>query len=140
MVENFVEKYIPVRIQSQISETLQQVLPYKETQTLAAFEKLRFNEMHQLILEDDGVPRLYEKIKDIRFDMEHMDFDNYQGMRLARTRTQVEEQSSVPSRGGTMPFVTGTEGTPALSEDPSGPLTSAVATPKRRVLAASWAE
>ena len=26
-VENFVEKYIPIRIQSQISETLSQVLP-----------------------------------------------------------------------------------------------------------------
>ena len=63
MVENFVEKYIPVRIQSQISETLQQVLPYKEAQTLAAFEKLRFNEMHAIILEDDGMPHIFEKIQ-----------------------------------------------------------------------------
>ena len=77
MVENFVEKYIPVRIQSQISETLQQVLPYKEAQTLAAFEKLRFNEMHTIILEDDGEPHLWEKIKEIRFEMDHIDFKNY---------------------------------------------------------------
>lgn len=77
MVENFVEKYIPVRIQSQISETLQQVLPYKETQTLAAYEKLRFSEMHQIILDDDGYPNLFEKFKQIRFDIGKIDVDNY---------------------------------------------------------------
>jgi len=56
MVENFIEKYIPVRIQSQISFTLQQVLPEKALGLLSEYEKGRFKEMHQILLEDDGIP------------------------------------------------------------------------------------
>ena len=63
MVENFVEKYIPVRIQSQISETLQQVLPLREIGILAVYEKEKFKNMHEVILEDDGYPHLYAKLK-----------------------------------------------------------------------------
>ena len=40
--------------------------------------------MHTIILEDDGEPHLYEKIKAIRFNIENMDFANYQGMKLVR--------------------------------------------------------
>lgn len=46
MVENFVEKYIPIRIQSTISENLYVVLPYKERERLTDYEKKRFAEMH----------------------------------------------------------------------------------------------
>lgn len=92
MVENFVEKYIPVRIQSQISETLQQVLPYKETQTLAAYEKLRFGEMHQIILDDDGYPNLFEKFKQIRFDIGKIDVNNYQGIKVAKVKPACLEE------------------------------------------------
>ena len=42
MVENFVEKYIPIRIQSTISEVLAFVLPYKEKLRLAEFDKKKF--------------------------------------------------------------------------------------------------
>lgn len=42
MVENFVEKYIPIRIQSTISEALCVVLPYKIRMKLADFEKKKF--------------------------------------------------------------------------------------------------
>lgn len=66
MVENFVEKYIPIRIQSQISEALQLVLPFKEAQTLHAYEKDKFKELHQIILDDDGVPDLFKALRQIR--------------------------------------------------------------------------
>ena len=46
MVENFVEKYIPIRIQSTISEVLSFILPYKERNKLSDFEKKRFMELH----------------------------------------------------------------------------------------------
>ena len=86
MVENYVEKYLPVRIQGQISETLQQALDYKETARLVKYEKAKFMELHAVILMDDGVPRLYERIKDIRFELDNIDFKNYQGLMLARTK------------------------------------------------------
>ena len=70
------------------------MLPYKETQTLAAFEKLRFNEMHQIILEDDGFPHLYQSIQDIRFDIENIDFNNYQGIKLGRTNNVKDTKHS----------------------------------------------
>ena len=60
MVENFVEKYIPIRIQSTISETLTYILPYKNRAKLVEFDKKKFQELHQIILEDDGIPRLAE--------------------------------------------------------------------------------
>ena len=82
MVENFVEKYIPVRIQSQISQTLQQCLPYKEVQQLAEYERAKFKEMHQSILDDDGKPDLLKNLRDIRFNMKDIDFDNYQSLTL----------------------------------------------------------
>jgi hypothetical protein len=46
MVENFVEKYIPIRIQSSISEVLSYILPYKERNKLSDFDKKRFMELH----------------------------------------------------------------------------------------------
>lgn len=63
MVENFVEKYIPIRIQSTISEALSAILPYKERLKQAEFDKKKFAELHQIILDDDGIPRLAEKLK-----------------------------------------------------------------------------
>ena len=42
MVENFVEKYIPIRIQSTISETLTYILPYKNRAKLVEFDKKKF--------------------------------------------------------------------------------------------------
>lgn len=60
MVENFVEKFIPVRIQSQISETLNECLKGMDQvlDRLYTYEKGRLLEMHQVILDDDGVPNL----------------------------------------------------------------------------------
>jgi len=46
MVENFVEKYIPIRIQSTISEALNNILPYKDRSRYAEFDKKKFAELH----------------------------------------------------------------------------------------------
>lgn len=36
------------------------ILPSKDKNKLAEFEKKRFAELHQIILEDDGIPKLAE--------------------------------------------------------------------------------
>ena len=46
MVENFVEKYIPVRIQSQISETLRRLLGEEDLRELDRYEEEKFHRMH----------------------------------------------------------------------------------------------
>ena len=85
MVENFIEKYIPVRIQSQISFTLQEVLPEKALGLLSEYEKARFKEMHTILLDDDGIPQLAEQLKEIRFDMNNL--GRYQGPKQLRRGT-----------------------------------------------------
>ena len=53
-VENFVEKYIPLRIQSQISETLGAVLQSSLLNKLENYEMEKFAQLNQIILQDDG--------------------------------------------------------------------------------------
>lgn len=64
-VENFVEKYIPIRIQSQISETLGQVLPRSQLNKLENYEMEKFNELNMKILEDDGSANLAAIMKEV---------------------------------------------------------------------------
>lgn len=64
-VENFVEKYIPIRIQSQISETLGSFLPRSQLNKLENFEMEKFNELNLKILEDDGSSNLAGIMREI---------------------------------------------------------------------------
>ena len=64
-VENFVEKYIPIRIQSQISETLNSVLPRPQLNKLDNYEMEKFNELNMKILEDDGSANLAAIMREI---------------------------------------------------------------------------
>ena len=57
-LENFMEKYVPMRIQSQISETLNSCLDRKGMKFLALYEKQKFEDLHNMILEDEGHPGL----------------------------------------------------------------------------------
>ena len=89
MVENFVEKYVPIRIQSTISEVFQYILPYKERIKLSEFEKKKFAELHQIILEDDGIPKLAEQLKQIRMKMDDKSF-----LKLKKTRGSDSKRSA----------------------------------------------
>ena len=63
MVENFVEKYVPIRIQSQVGKTLHAVLkPFVPhyIEKLEEYEEEIFGEMHQVVLDDDGMPDLHK--------------------------------------------------------------------------------
>ena len=56
--------------------------------------------MHSVILEDDGFPELYKKIREIRVDVGAIDFNNYQGMMLLRNqdKPQIDNISSSKSK------------------------------------------
>lgn len=84
MVENFVEKYIPIRIQSQISETMNVIVPKDTKKKLEAFEHERFSTMHQTILEDDGVPHLYKHLRRIHMDINKIYNPSYAGPKAAK--------------------------------------------------------
>lgn len=63
MIENFVDKYQPVRMQSLIGETLMNVLDVTGLEKLKAYERQIIGRMHDVILEDNGVPDL-KAVKD----------------------------------------------------------------------------
>eukprot|EP00347_Sterkiella_histriomuscorum_P004957 403358437 len=100
MVENFVEKYIPIRIQSTISEVLSFILPYKEKNKLSEFEKKRFAELHQIILEDDGIPKLAEQLKQIRMKMEDRPYQSKKKLMAMVRRGDYISINSSSKHGG----------------------------------------
>lgn len=58
MVENFVEKYQPVRVQNMIKETCNSFLTGKMKVDHEIFQKLRIEELNETILHDNGEPDL----------------------------------------------------------------------------------
>ena len=63
LIENFVEKYVPIQIQQTITENLQQVMTDQMRKQYAPFEKKRTGELHEVILQDDGIPKLADTLK-----------------------------------------------------------------------------
>ena len=66
-IESFVDKYLPIRVQTHISEVLNSVFE-KGTEMhtkLQTIDKQKLDELYDEILSDDGVPNLMGKIDDI---------------------------------------------------------------------------
>ena len=66
-IESFVDKYLPIRVQSQISELLGEIMEKGgEMHTkLLTFEKAKFDDLYEEILADDGIPNLMGRIDEI---------------------------------------------------------------------------
>jgi len=63
--ENFIEKCIPIRIQSQLSETLTSVLKGNQLKRLENFEMEKFQELHEVILYNEGDSNLKKLMAEI---------------------------------------------------------------------------
>ncbi|CDW77434.1 UNKNOWN [Stylonychia lemnae] len=68
-IENFIEKYVPIRVQSQISEILNEVITGKQKEVLEEIEKRKFDELHQILLLDNGMADLIQQIKNMNADL-----------------------------------------------------------------------
>lgn len=101
MVENFIEKYLPLQIQSQISQTLQSCLPFQAQKQLELYEIKKNKELHQVVLDDDGIPDLFTGLQRITFDVKKIDITMYipkkpsVKMRTGKTSNILTSQSSV---------------------------------------------
>ena len=65
--ENFIEKYLPIKVQSMISDCLGNVLKFSQLTLLEEFEKIKYEKLYQALLKDDGTPKLVdlsEKLKE----------------------------------------------------------------------------
>ena len=56
--DNYLDKYLPFRIQNMISETLDSVLEDYQLKRLSQYENTKFKRMHDEILNDAGVATL----------------------------------------------------------------------------------
>ena len=71
-IENFIEKYLPVRVLSQISEVFNSVLSQDgsdDLRRLANYEKLKYSQYNQVILNDNGIPDIMRVIAETRNKM-----------------------------------------------------------------------
>ena len=64
-VENWVEKYEPLRVQHQISETLNQCLDRKAKAKLVEYDKKVCMDLRDTIFHDAGSPSIQTKLQDI---------------------------------------------------------------------------
>lgn len=62
-LENFIEKYVPLKMQNQISETLDFILNVKDKKQLRKFEDKKFTELRMNIIRDKGLPNLEAESK-----------------------------------------------------------------------------
>ena len=74
-IENYIEKYLPIRMQSQISEILSEVIVGKQKAVLEDVEKRKFDELHQALLIDDGFASLKKQMKQMQKDLSEASID-----------------------------------------------------------------
>ena len=72
MVENFIDKYMPLRIQNQIAEMIEQVFPEMKFK-LHEYNSKTVECFHKIIMDDEGVPKILQKIKEVRHDIQMYD-------------------------------------------------------------------
>lgn len=64
--DNYLDKYLPFRIQNFISETLENVLPKPQLEKLVEFEKYKYKHMHENIIKDEGISNLKKSFSNIK--------------------------------------------------------------------------
>jgi len=69
-IENYLEKYLPIFTQSQISESLHHCLPSTNKRKLLTYEEKKFREMNNDVLIDDGNPDLQKRIESMYIILE----------------------------------------------------------------------
>ena len=67
-IENFIEKYLPIRIQTQISDTVKAITDKKLKKHLEEYEAAKYEELHSAILRDDGDPAIIKHMQNIAGD------------------------------------------------------------------------
>lgn len=59
--DNYLDKYLPIKIQTMVGDTLHKFLPYEEEVRLCGYEEEKFGELREIVLKDNGIPSLEKK-------------------------------------------------------------------------------
>ena len=64
-LENFIERYLPLKVQNQISHTLNYIIEPKNKWRLKDYEEQKFLELRDIMLEDKGLPDIEQECKSV---------------------------------------------------------------------------
>ena len=68
-MEHFIDKYIPIRTQQQIGDTLKSVLSQSMLQRLQNFEMEKMNKLNEDLLDDETNPELIDLMRKVASDL-----------------------------------------------------------------------
>ena len=69
-IENFIEKYLPIRVLAQLSDILTAVYRNSESsemKRLIKYERKKIGHFNEIILNDNGVPNIMKIISEVKF-------------------------------------------------------------------------
>jgi hypothetical protein len=72
-IENFIEKYLPIRILSQISEVITKKYSdetREEQRRLSKYERAKYKHYNQILLNDSGIPNIMKLISEVKTRMD----------------------------------------------------------------------
>jgi len=95
--ENYLEKYLPLYTQAQISETLHNCLSTNNRRKLVFYEEKKFREMNNDILHDDGNPNIQRRV-DKAFEILEPTIKRYTRMLIAQNLGVKPRESITSSR------------------------------------------
>ena len=105
LIENYVEKYIPITVQEAISNNLKSFLKHKDQEQLDYYIKSRRKELHGVVLDNEDMPDVVNKINAIRLELGRIPFPNRQFPNKDGTNSDVQsstfmQSNSMMSRAG----------------------------------------
>lgn len=68
--ESYLERYLPIFVQAQVSETLHHCLPSSNKRKLYYYEEKKFRDLNNDVLHDDGNPDLQRRIQSMHSILE----------------------------------------------------------------------
>ena len=69
-MEHFIDKYIPIRVQQLISETIAAIASHSQAQRMQNFEMEKFKRLNEDLLKDETKPELIDLMTKIGEDLE----------------------------------------------------------------------
>jgi len=87
-LENFLEKYLPLKIQNQISQTLNGVLPAKNKNRIKEYEDSKFMSLRDALITDTGLPNLLQETEKIVETAKQISPNQFSGMEHEEPQTK----------------------------------------------------
>ena len=93
LIENYMEKYIPITIQEAISNNLRSFIKMEEQEQLDYYIKSRRKELHGVVLDNEEMPDVVHKINAIRMELGRIPYPTRQFPSKDGTNSDVQSST-----------------------------------------------